>query len=335
VSDVLDRVLSRLAAFRAPIVESAARAAAAACPGREAEAGEGTRVSLERLFDHAGKGQLDAWLREEGESAAQSARAGRPSVLQVVGIRALTRAALPFLVQVHDTRESVAEAMLALDELSDRRLMALVAAHEAESARRLQEAEDAASRAEERAGDLARANDNLRRAEGRSQHRAEQIALLSSVVHRIAGLLEPEKLMEETARMIQARMGHTYVAVVVVDDEGMLIGRWAGKEGVSRRSAGRAQGPPAGIIGRALRKKAPQVVPDVDRDPDYHRDVPSTRSEMVVPLIESGEAIGALDFQSPQPAGFDLDDVVSAEVLAEFLIVAFRNARLFASARRN
>jgi putative methionine-R-sulfoxide reductase with GAF domain len=56
---------------------------------------------------------------------------------------------------------------------------------------------------------------------------------------------------------------------------------------------------------------------------------------MVVPLIESGEAVGALDFQSDEPAAFDLDSVVSAEVLAEFLIVAFRNARLYAAARRN
>jgi putative methionine-R-sulfoxide reductase with GAF domain len=56
---------------------------------------------------------------------------------------------------------------------------------------------------------------------------------------------------------------------------------------------------------------------------------------MVIPLLEGSEVVGALDFQSEQPAAFDLDDVVSAEVLAEFLVVAFRNARLHASARRN
>jgi putative methionine-R-sulfoxide reductase with GAF domain len=76
------------------------------------------------------------------------------------------------------------------------------------------------------------------------------------------------------------------------------------------------------------------VVPDVERDPDFHRDVPGTRSEMVVPLMEAGEAVGAIDFQSEAAAAFDLDDVVAAEVLAEFLIVAFRNARLYAAARR-
>ncbi len=331
----LRRVFEALQPFRPALLESAARLAAAAAPGREGEAEALARASLDRLFDHARDDDLEALVAQEAEAATRAAQEGRTTQLQRLAIQALSRAALPFLIQAHASRDELAEALLALDELSGRRLTALLAAQETELARRLAEAEDQAARAEERAVELSRANDGLRRSESRSQHRAEQIALLSSVVHRIAGILDPERLMEETARMIQARMGHSYVAVVVLDDEGVLVGRWAGKGGVSRRSAGRAQGPPAGLIGRALRKRAPQVVPDVHRDPDFHRDVPGTLSEMVVPLIELGEAIGALDFQSELPANFDLDDVVSAEVLAEFLVAAFRNARLHASGSRN
>ncbi len=335
MSETLKRVFGDLEPHRTAIVEAAAVAVAEASPGREAEAASVARASLTRVFEHARRGEMPALLAEEREAASRAARDGESSRLQALAIRALSPAALPYLVRAGDSREALAEAMLGLDQLADERLLILLGAQEAESARRLAEAEDQAARAEERAVELSRANESLRRTESRSQHRAEQIALLSSVVHRIAGILDPERLMEETARMIQARMGHTYVAVVVLDDEGVLVGRWAGKEGVSRRSAGRAQGPPAGVIGRALRKRAPQVVPDVERDPDFHRDVPGTRSEMVVPLFESGDAIGALDFQSEKPAAFDLDDVVAAEVLAEFMIVAFRNARLHASSRRN
>ena len=191
----------------------------------------------------------------------------------------------------------------------------------------------------EKARELTRANEALRRSEAESQHRAEQIGLLGSVTHRIAAVLDPERLMQEAAEAIQARMNHTYVAIVVLDDEGVLVGRWAGRtgvgrSGVGRRSAGRAQGPAGGIIGRALRKKAPQVVADVSRDPDYHADVPGTHAEMVIPLLEGGEAIGAIDFQTAQPRAFDLDDVAVGETIAEFLVVALRNARLFSEARR-
>ena len=56
---------------------------------------------------------------------------------------------------------------------------------------------------------------------------------------------------------------------------------------------------------------------------------------MVVPLLEGGEVVGAIDFQSEQPDAFDLDDVAVGETLAEFLVVALRNARLFAEARRS
>jgi GAF domain-containing protein len=112
------------------------------------------------------------------------------------------------------------------------------------------------------------------------------------------------------------------------------VGRWAGRPGLGRKSAGRAQGPPGGVIGRAVRLRAPQVVGDVGRDPDYHADVPGTRSEMVIPLLEGGEVLGALDYQSDEPFAFALDDVAAGETLAEFLVIALRNARLYQEARR-
>lgn len=204
---------------------------------------------------------------------------------------------------------------------------------EEESARRLVEAQEQAARAKDKARELLSANEALRRSEAQSQHRAEQVALLAGVMRRVAGILDPERLMQEAANTIRSAMNHTFVAIVVLDNEGVLVGRWAGREGVARRASGRTQGPARGLIGRALRKRAPQVVPDVTHDPDYHADVPETRSEMVVPLIDDGEAIGVIDFQSEKQDAFDLDDVVAGEAVAEFLVVALRNARLVAQMR--
>ncbi len=63
--------------------------------------------------------------------------------------------------------------------------------------------------------------------------------------------------------------------------------------------------------------------------------MPGTRSEMVIPLLEGGEVVGALDFQSEHGrARSTLDDVAAGETLAEFLVVALRNARLYPEARR-
>jgi GAF domain-containing protein len=204
---------------------------------------------------------------------------------------------------------------------------------EEEAARRLVEAQEQTARANERARELLQSNEALKRSETQSQHRAEQLALLAGVMKRVAGILDPERLMQKAADMIRAERNHTFVAIVVLDNEGVLVGRWAGREGVARRASGRTQGPARGVIGRALSRRAPQVVPDVAQDPDYHADVPGTRSEMVVPLLDEGEPVGVIDFQSEKEAAFDLDAVVAGEAIAEFLVVALRNARLVAQMR--
>jgi GAF domain-containing protein len=77
------------------------------------------------------------------------------------------------------------------------------------------------------------------------------------------------------------------------------------------------------------------VVGDVTGDADYHPDVPGTRSEMAIPLLEGADVVGALDFQSERPFAFALDDVAAGETLAEFLAIALRNARLYQEARRS
>jgi putative methionine-R-sulfoxide reductase with GAF domain len=76
------------------------------------------------------------------------------------------------------------------------------------------------------------------------------------------------------------------------------------------------------------------VVGEVAKDPDYQADVDGTRSEMVIPLLEGSEAVGVLDFQSDESFAFALDDVAAGETLAEFLVIALRNARLVQEARR-
>jgi GAF domain-containing protein len=289
--------------------------------------------TLDGLLDRLGRGEVEGWLRLEAEAAQAAVRAGESLAPLARAIVVFDRCCLPHLLDAGPDRDALAESLFALHELSARRIEALLLAQDEESARRLVEAQEQAARAEERARELQRSNDALRRSERQSQHRADQIGLLAEVARRISPVLDPDALMQAAASAIQARLDYTYVAVVVLDDEGVLVGRWAGRPGVGRRSGGKAQGPPGGIIGRALRRRAPQVVGDVASDPDYHADVTGTRSEMVVPLLEGGTAVGAIDFQSEETSAFDLDDVAAGEALAEFVVVALRNARLFAEAR--
>ena len=330
----LQRAAGYLAPHRDALLESWVRSLVQNRSAAEADARVLCTKALDALLDRFSRGEVEALLEEEARVALGHARAGASFNALALAIRAFDRCCLPFLLKTCPDREALAECLLALDELGGRRLEILLQAQEEESARRLLEAQEQAARAADKAREVKRINEALRRSQTESQHRAEQIALLGSVSHRIAPILEPDRLMQVAAETIQARMNHTYVAVVVLDDEGVLVGRWAGRPGIGRRSGGRAQGPPGGIIGRALRQRAPQVVGDVSRDPDYLADVPGTRSEMVVPLLDGGLVVGAIDFQSERAGAFDLDDVAVGEAMGEFLVVALRNARLFQDARR-
>jgi putative methionine-R-sulfoxide reductase with GAF domain len=300
----------------------------------ESDARAGCARALAALLERLAAGDVEAFLAAEASRAQHEARRGVSLLGEALEIRVLDRCLASVLVRVCPDKDTLAETLVALDELGDRRLEALLAAQEDESARRLLDAQEQGARAAERAREVQRANEALRRAESQSRHRASQIALVSSVAHRIAAVREPEELMQQAADVIRARMNYAFVAVVVLDNDGVLVGRWAGRPGVGRTSAGRAQGPPGGVIGRALRTRAPQVVGDVAKDPDYHPDVEGTRSEMAIPLLEGSEAIGAMDFQSDEPFAFALDDVAAGETLAEFLVIALRNARLYQEARR-
>jgi len=335
LGETLQRAAGWLRPSRDTVLGDWTRAVADARGIPEADAREGCARELDALLGRLSAGDVEGVVAAEAARAEREARRGASLLGVALDLRVLDRCLASVLASACPDRESLAETLVALDELGDRRLEALLTAQEDESARRLVEAQEQGARAAERAREVQRANEALRRAEAQSRHRAEQIGLLSSVAHRIAAIREPEELMQQAADQIRARMNHTYVAVVVLDDEGFLVGRWAGRPGLGRTSAGRAQGPPGGVIGRALRLRAPQVVGDVTRDPDYHADVPGSRSEMAIPLLEGSEVLGVLDFQSEEPFAFALDDVAAGETLAEFLVIALRNARLYQDARKN
>jgi PAS domain S-box-containing protein len=63
--------------------------------------------------------------------------------------------------------------------------------------------------------------------------------------------------------------------------------------------------------------------------------LPETRSELALPLISQGEAIGALTIQSSREAAFTEEDITTLQTMADQLANAIENARLFAEHKRS
>jgi signal transduction histidine kinase len=94
------------------------------------------------------------------------------------------------------------------------------------------------------------------------------------------------------------------------------------------RHLGRDQSPDGrvGISGRAAQTGRSYLVADVRRDPDYLEVDPTIRSELAVPLMDRGKAIGVLSIESDQLNAFDENDRATLEGLAALSVIAIRNA---------
>ena len=76
-----------------------------------------------------------------------------------------------------------------------------------------------------------------------------------------------------------------------------------------------------GVCGAAARTGETQLVDDVDACPGHIACASSTRSEIVLPVLNSsGDLIAVLDIDSDQPAAFDQRD---ADQLAQILLATF------------
>ena len=164
----LQKTAGHLRPHRDALVESWVRAIAALMPDHPGDLRGFCARNVDGLLDQLGQGKIEELLREEAAEARAAAQAGISLALRALAVRVLDRCCLPLLLAACADRESLAECLLALDELGDRRLEALLWAQEQEAARRLSETQDQAAAAAEKVLELARANEALRRSERRN-----------------------------------------------------------------------------------------------------------------------------------------------------------------------
>jgi L-methionine (R)-S-oxide reductase len=77
-----------------------------------------------------------------------------------------------------------------------------------------------------------------------------------------------------------------------------------------------------GVCGTAAQRRETLIVPDVQAFPGHIACDAASRSEIVVPLIQSGRLLGVLDIDSPLPDRFDRDDAQGLDALLGTLIRA-------------
>jgi GAF domain-containing protein len=152
-------------------------------------------------------------------------------------------------------------------------------------------------------------------------------------------MLDPNELIQRVVDMIRERFDLYYAGLFLVDQTSGRAGRWA----VLRAGTGEAGNKMAeqryelrvceghSMIGECIATGEARVEQDVGKAAVHRRNplLPDTRSELALPLISRGEAIGALTVQSAEPLAFTEEDISILQTMAGQVANAIENTRLF------
>jgi L-methionine (R)-S-oxide reductase len=111
------------------------------------------------------------------------------------------------------------------------------------------------------------------------------------------------------ALMFQALPDLNWAGFYLLRGKELVLGPFQGLPAVARIGVGK------GICGTAVKRGESLLVEDVESFPGHIAGDPASRSELTIPLIESGECLGVLVLESRLVARFDEDDREGCEAL--------------------
>ncbi|HKM91511.1 MAG TPA: GAF domain-containing protein, partial [Candidatus Acidoferrales bacterium] len=161
----------------------------------------------------------------------------------------------------------------------------------------------------------------------------ELLATLVEISEEVNSSLDLEHVLEKAAALVRRLVPYEIFAVLLLDDAAQeLHFRFA--IGYAREVVETWRIPVGkGITGTAALTRQPVLVGDVRNDPRYLSAVESVRSEMAVPLMVKGRAIGVLDIQSRELDSFTREQQQVLALVAGRLAGAIENAQLYESAQ--
>jgi len=174
----------------------------------------------------------------------------------------------------------------------------------------------------------------LQKANQEGEKRSKQYEAIAKVAQAISTQKNLQELLPQIAEVISEQFGFYHVGIFLNDALNKYAQLAAANSEGGKRMLKRGHQLKVGaqgIVGYATGMKRPRIALNVGDDSVYFNnpDLPDTRSEVALPLIESGEVLGALDVQSTEPNAFSEKDLEALGILAELVSIAIQNARLY------
>lgn len=174
----------------------------------------------------------------------------------------------------------------------------------------------------------------LQKAYQDGEKRGKQYEAIAKVAQAITTQKNLRELLPQITEVISEQFGFYHVGIFLNDAQNKYAVLAAANSPGGLRMLKRGHQLKVGaqgIVGYATGTKKPRIALNVGEDAVYFNnpDLPETRSEMALPLLEAGQVLGALDVQSTEPNAFSDKDLDALTILAELVSIAIQNAKLY------
>lgn len=166
-----------------------------------------------------------------------------------------------------------------------------------------------------------------------TEARASQLVTIGEISKLINYEQELDVLLPFITRLISDRLGFYHIGIFLLDDANQYAVLQAANSvggGIMLKRGHKLKVGESGIVGYVAKTGLPRIALDVGQDAAFFNnpDLPTTRSEMALPLKIREKIIGVLDVQSEKPGAFTDADTSTLGILADQVAIAIENTRL-------
>ena len=181
--------------------------------------------------------------------------------------------------------------------------------------------------------------DERKKAEVGLEKRAAQLTLIKDMGQKIAGVLDPQGVLDLAARLVNEYFGYYHVALFTLQDgledqQRQMVMRARAGNFTHIFPVGHSIALGDGMVGTVAKTGHRILARNVHKErryKNYYPEMINTQSELSLPLKVGRQVVGVLDVQSPELNAFGPDDLNVLQTLADEVAVALENARLYES----
>jgi GAF domain-containing protein len=172
------------------------------------------------------------------------------------------------------------------------------------------------------------------------EQRAAQLETIASIARSVTGVQDLEQLLPSICQIVSDKFAYYHIGIFLIDARSeyavlMATNSPGGRKMLQRGH--RLRVGTTGIVGYVAAHGEARIALDVGEDTVFFNnpDLPTTRSEIALPLKTGEQTIGVLDVQSEQLGMFKQEDIATLGILADQVAVAIENSRLFSQTKQS